>query len=353
MTQLSFRSNFAKKKTDMKRFFDMIPGKDAACILLYGDIGDYDRVNSGDIARELIEAEAQYGKVDVRINSKGGDIFVGIAIFNVFRNSKADITIYIDGIAASIASVIAACGKPVKMSRYARLMIHSASGGVYGNAEELKEVISRLSSLEDTLCDIYADRCKKPREEIKAEWFDGKDHWFTAEQALELGLVDEIYDADPVPEDSTVEQIYTIFNNRLNKPQNSNQMNFEELRKRPSFANCVNDDDVLRHITHLETEAGKVPTLQNKLTAYEEKEQKAVEEEDDALLDAAVKDERIPESQRATYKALLKADRTNGQAALNALKPKRRVTNSLNQPDGTQEGAWAKRQAEIKNKLNK
>ena len=337
----------------MKRFFNMIPGTEAACILLYGDVGDYDRVNSGDIARELIEAEAQYGKVDVRINSKGGDIFVGIALFNAFRNSKADITIYIDGIAASIASVIAACGKPVKMSRYARLMIHSASGGVYGNAEELKEVIDRLASLEETLCDIYAARCGKPREEIKAEWFDGKDHWFTATQALELGLIDEIYDADPVPEDSTVEQVYAIFNNRLNKPQNENQMDFGELRKRPSFANCATDDDVLRHITHLETEAGKVPALQTKVTAFENKAKADEQAAIAALVDAAVKDERISEPQRATYVALLTADRTNGEAALQALRPKKRVTNSLNEPAPGTKSPWEKRQAEIRNQLKK
>lgn len=338
----------------MKRFFNMIPGQEAACILLYGDIGDYEKANSGDIARELIEAEAQCKQIDVRINSNGGSLFTGIAIFNAFRASQADITLYIDGIAASIASVIAACGKPVKMSRYARLMIHSASGGAYGNASELKGTIQQLESLEETLCDIYANRCNKPREEIKAEWFDGKDHWFTAPQALELGLIDEIYDADPVPEESTAEQVYAIFNNRLNtQPQNENRMDFGELRKRPSFAACATDDDVLRHITHLETEAGKVPALQTRVTDFENKAKAAQQAEVTALVDAAVKDERIGEPQRATYLALLTADRTNGEAALKALKPKKRVTNMLNEPVPGAEGAWEKRQAEIKNQLKR
>lgn len=90
----------------------MIPGTDACCILLYGDIGEYDdNVRSGDIARELLEAEALTGKVDVRINSNGGEVYSGIAIFNALKNSKADITIYVDGIAASMASVIALCGQ--------------------------------------------------------------------------------------------------------------------------------------------------------------------------------------------------------------------------------------------------
>ena len=283
----------------MKRFFNIIPGKDAACILLYGEIGEYDRVRSGDIARELIEAESASKQIDVRINSIGGDIFTGMAIFNAFRQSAADITIYIDGVAASMGSVIAAC--------------------------------------------------KKTKEEIRSEWFDGKDHWFTARQAVELGLVDEIYDADPVPEDSTPEQIYKIFNNRLeNQPQYSDKMNLEEFRKRPLFKDCATEEDVLRSVAHLEEEAAKVPELQGKVTAFEEKERQAIEAEDKALLDAAVKDERITEAQRPKYAAILKAGRVNGMAVLKDLKPKRLVTDVLDEPGKTGAGAWEKRMQEIR-----
>lgn len=245
----------------------MIPGTDACCILLYGDIGEYDdNVRSGDIARELLEAEALTGKVDVRINSNGGEVYSGIAIFNALKNSKADITIYVDGIAASMASVIALCGKPVQMSRYARLMLHSVQGGCYGNKDEMKDCIREIEALEDTLCEMYATRMGKDKEEIRAMYFDGKDHWLRADEALALGLIDGIYDADPVPEDSTPEQVFQIFNNRLHKPQNENSMNLDELKRRPRFKNCATDDDFLREIGLLETEAGKVPALDAEVT---------------------------------------------------------------------------------------
>ena len=212
----------------MKKFFNIIPGKDACCILLYGDIGDYDdNVRSGDIARELLEAEALSGRIDVRINSNGGEVYAGIAIFNALKNSKADITIYVDGIAASMASVIALCGKPVQMSRYARLMLHSVQGGCYGNKEEMRGCIREIESLEDTLCEMYAARMGKDKEEIRSLYFDGKDHWLRADEALALGLIDGIYDADPLPEDSTPEQVFQIFNNRLHKPQNKSNMNLD------------------------------------------------------------------------------------------------------------------------------
>lgn len=111
------------------RFFNVIPGDGSAALLLYGDIGDGYKVESGRIVSELLALQAQYKKIDVRINSRGGDVFSGMAIYNALRQSKSDITIYIDGVAASIAAIIALCGKPLYMSPYAKLMLHSVSGG--------------------------------------------------------------------------------------------------------------------------------------------------------------------------------------------------------------------------------
>ena len=116
-----------------KRYFNMIPSPDTACILLYGEIGGFDGVNDKDIVCELYEYASMYKGIDVRINSPGGSVYAGMAIFNALRASDADITIYVDGIAASMASVIALCGKPVYMSQYARLMLHNPYGGCYGN----------------------------------------------------------------------------------------------------------------------------------------------------------------------------------------------------------------------------
>ena len=338
----------------------MIPGTDACCILLYGDIGEYgDGVRSGDIARELLEAEALTGKVDVRINSNGGEVYSGIAIFNALKNSKADITIYVDGIAASMASVIALCGKPVQMSRYARLMLHSVQGGCYGNKDEMKNCIREIEALEDTLCEMYATRMGKAKDEIRAMYFDGRDHWLRADEALALGLIDGIYDADPVPEDSTPEQVFQIFNNRLQQPQNENDMNLDELKKRPRFTNCATDDDFLREIGLLETEAGKVPSLnaevdrlKGELKVFQDKA-----EADDAaarkqLLDAAEKDGRIDAATRPIYENLLAKDRENSEKALEKLSPKRRVMTDVRmEPDN--EGPWNKRMREIQEKLNR
>ena len=125
-------------------------------------------------------------------------------------------------------------------------------------------------------------------------------------------------------------------------------MNLEEFRKRPLFKDCATEEDVLRSVAHLEEEAAKVPELQGKVAAFEEKERQAIEAGDKALLDAAVKDERITEAQRPKYAAILKADRVNGMAVLKDLKPKRLVTDVLDEPGKTGVGAWEKRMQEIR-----
>ena len=258
-----------------------------------------------------------------------------------------------------MASVIALCGKPVQMSRYARLMLHSVQGSCYGNKDEMKNCIREIEALEDTLCEMYATRMGKAKDEIRAMYFDGRDHWLRADEALVLGLIDGIYDADPVPEDSTPEQVFQIFNNRLQQPQNENDMNLDELKKRPRFTNCATDDDFLREIGLLETEAGKVPSLnaevdrlKGELKVFQDKA-----EADDAaarkqLLDAAEKDGRIDASTRPIYENLLAKDRENGEKALERLSPKRRVmTDVRTEPDN--EGPWNKRMREIQEKLNR
>ena len=344
----------------MNRFFNIIPGEDTCCILLYGDIGDnYGAVTSGQITRELMAAESAYKNIDIRINSVGGEVYTGIAIFNALRASKASITLYVDGVAASMASVIALCGKPVYMSRYARLMLHSVSGGCYGNKKDLKEVLEQMESLEDTLCQMYAERLGKDTAAVKAAYFDGTDHWLTADEALSLGLIDGIYDADPVPEDSTPEQIYAIFNNRLNEPLNISDMNFEELKKRPQFKDCATEADVLARLDQLETTAGRADsigkendTLKAKLKDFEDAAEAAAAAARKALLDAAEKDGRINAETRPVYENLLKEHPDDGKKALAALPTKKMVMDTLQGGNPGDESPWEKRQREIRDKYH-
>lgn len=344
----------------MNKFFNIqTDAEGVGTIFLYGDIGDYYDVQSGRVAGELLEAEKAGRRVNIRINSNGGEVYCGIAIYNAIKNSRADVHIYVDGIAASMASVIALCGKPVEMSKYARLMLHSVSGGCYGNKKDMQKCIEEIESLEDSLGDIYAARLGMSKDEVKSRFFDGEDHWLTADEALRLGFIDGIYDAEPVPAGSTPEQIYTLFNNRLTEPQNKEKMNLEEIRKHPSFKDCKSEEEVIARAQAYAQEAGRVPnlaeenaTLKKRVKEFEDKAEADKEAARKALLDAAEADGRINAETRPLYENILKSNPEEGEKALGALAPKRKVMEDLKvEPGG--ESPWNKRMKEIKDKLNK
>ena len=372
-----------------KTFFNILPGEGRCTLLIYGDIGG--EVTSGDVMRELLEAERTYGRIDVHINSVGGDVFSGIAIFNGLVQSTADIHIYVDGVAASMASVIALCGKPVEMSRYARLMLHSVRGGCYGTKEELADVIREIETLEGTLCAMYAARLRKSEEEIRAEYFDGRDHWLGAQEALELGLIDGIYDVDgqgqpggdspgtvaagtvgttavtaagAVCAGMSNEEIYTYFNNRLEgatrrpEPQNETKMALlDELKKTPEFKDCASEEAALAKAVQLANVAASAQALaaenaalKGENQAFKDKEAAAFAATKRQLLDDAEKCGKITAVTRPAFAALLESDFEKGRQALAELSPTKRVMVDLAEEAGQHESAWDRRKSQIQDR---
>ena len=176
----------------MERIFNIIPGpqEDTCCILLYGEIGDYADVGAEDVVRQLVAAERTYRKIDVRINSVGGDVAAGIAIFNFLRQSAADITIYIDCVAASTASFIAGCGKRVKMSRYGQIMIHQPMGGAQGQASDMEITVREIKKLKSELYNIISEHSGQPLEKVEKD--SDRDYWMTSEEAFSYGMIDHV-----------------------------------------------------------------------------------------------------------------------------------------------------------------
>lgn len=328
-----FQFNFAEKSnTVQKKFFNIIPGEGEVAILLYGDVGDGQRVDSGRVVAELMALQAQYSKIDVRINSRGGDVFNGIAIYNALRTSKADITVYIDGVAASIAGIIALCGKPLYMSPYAKLMLHSVSGGAWGNASDLRSMAEQMEVLQGDLAAMIAGRCGMDKEEVLAKYFDEKDHWLNANEALEMKLIDGIYDMDgEAVNTGSTDEIYTYFNNRLQtQPQNKgNEMALLETLKTgiPSFANLADENAVLAHVRELENKAAKADALAQAVEGYKKKLQDVEDKEIAAVVDKAVAERRITAEQKDSFMALMKTDRENTEKLLASMKtqPSRRI----------------------------
>ncbi|MCR5333569.1 MAG: ATP-dependent Clp protease proteolytic subunit [Bacteroidaceae bacterium] len=308
----------------MTKYFNIIPEGDIATILLYGDIGENDKVESGRIVSELIELQTQYAKIVVRINSRGGEVFAGMAIYNALRQSKCDITIYIDGVAASMAAIIALCGKPLYMSPYAKIMLHSVSGATYGNAGDLRQAADQMEQLEKDLARMIAGRCGMKAKDVLEKYFDGKDHWMDAEEAVSMKLVDGIYDMQAAEEQpKTEEEIYNFFNNRLVKgPQKQNEMALiDDIKAIPSFNDKADASAIVAHIRDLENKATKVDALQKANNAYKAKLEDLEKKEVEAFLNQAVAEGKITKEQLPAMTSLMNSDRENTEALINSMKP--------------------------------
>ena len=321
-------------------FFNIIPGNGTVAILLYGEVGNGQPVDSGRVVSELLALQSQYDKIDVRINSNGGDVFSGIAIYNALRTSTADINIYVDGVAASIAAIIALCGKPLYMSPYAKLMLHSVSGGTCGNASDLRRMTTVMEELERNLAGMIAARCGMSAEDVSAKFFDEVDHWISAQEAVEMKLADGVYDmqdnGEPAPK--THEEIYQYFNNRLTRqPKNyQNMALIDQLKSIPSFSNINDEAAIVNKVRELANKATKVDALETANAEYKQQLQLSEAKEQEAIIDKAISDGRITAEQKAHYVKLMAADRVTTEELLNSIKqtPKPRAASYIN-PDGT------------------
>lgn len=166
----------------------------AAEVIIYGYIGD--AVLSGDVIKAIRALEPLNSKITFRINSGGGSIFEGLAIFNAIKNCKCDTEAYIDGLAASMGSVIAMACKKIYMSKYAMFMTHRAKAGTTGSAQDMRTTATLMESLENTMATIYAERTGLSTEDAATKYLGKADRWLTADEAKAEHIIDGIYDGD-------------------------------------------------------------------------------------------------------------------------------------------------------------
>lgn len=164
----------------------------SAEVHIYDEIG-YFGVTASDFIRDLSAIKAQ--NITLRINSPGGDVFDGVAIFNALRRHSATVTAYVDGIAASAASFIAMAADRVVMSPHSQMMIHEASGLVIGNADDMRQMSDILDKSSDNIAAIYAEKAGGTVEEWRARM--KAETWMSDREAVDLGLADAIDGEEP------------------------------------------------------------------------------------------------------------------------------------------------------------
>lgn len=160
----------------------------SAEILLYDDIGE--SWLGGISAKSFADEVNKLGRltnINVRINSYGGSVHDGIAIYNTLKKNHARVTVDIDGIAASIASVIAMAGDEINIAANGFMMIHDPWSIAMGTADDFRHEAELMDKIRDSLLDTYMLKASTTRDNISDMM--SKETWLTAQEALDIGLV--------------------------------------------------------------------------------------------------------------------------------------------------------------------
>lgn len=307
-------------------------------IKLYGHIWNGDAPY---IIEELQYPLSNYSEVEVHVHGPGGSVIDGNMIGNAFKNSKAKVTMIIDGLAASMMSVIILSGDVIEMASNGFIMIHAPQGGAHGTKETLRSTADVLESMETNFLSVYSKRTGRKVEELKP-WMQN-DNWFDAKKALTEGLIDKIL--DPFMDD--VDEATLKASLREGNLNAAAAMKFDAMFKFPNTPETQpQNTDMKIEATNLvvlglkdgatdaeinaaiSKQAKEITSLKATKKTLEDKAKADTEARSFALVDAALKVGKITATQKDQYIKLATADYDLAKSTLEALPAKKDLTDS-------------------------
>lgn len=223
-------------------------------LMLYGDIAESfwgDTISAKEVTEYLADLDVE--NINVYINSNGGVVETAIAINNALRRHKAKVTVNIDGIAASAATLITCAGDTVRMPKNALFMIHNPLTIAMGDSEEMRKQADVLEKYKNSILETYLQKVNIDKEKL-SELMDNET-WLSAEEALEYGFIDEIIEnADIQVVENKVISNNMVFNmaefknfnvdkNIKNNGKGSGKMTIEEIKNKfpDIYAEIINE----------------------------------------------------------------------------------------------------------------
>lgn len=225
----------------MKKFWNWIKNEEGRTLYFDGYIAqdswfDDDDVTPKKFKAELLESD---GDISVWINSPGGDVFAASQIYNMLKEYKGEVTVKVDGLAASAASVIAMAGDKILMSPVAMLMVHNPSTFIWGEESDMVKAEEMLSEVKESIINAYEVKTGLERNKI-SKMMDSET-WMSSKKAVELGFADEVLYEQQV-EDTHVSNDFifdkvTVINTLVSKfpkkqPEEPTGTSYKELNKR-------------------------------------------------------------------------------------------------------------------------
>ncbi len=187
--QLPLGAKPPEEAKDWFRIENSTTDPDSTDVYVYGSIGGFWGIYADEFIDELKAVTTP--RVNLRLNSGGGSVFEGVAVANAIRAHPASFTVYVDSLAASIASVIMLAGDKIVFMPQAQCMVHNAAGAAFGEASEMTKMADLLDRQTRNIADAYAQRTGRSA----SDWLDmmAEETWFSAQEAVDIGLADEIY----------------------------------------------------------------------------------------------------------------------------------------------------------------
>jgi ATP-dependent Clp protease protease subunit len=204
---------FAKRLKSMPAGYRMSAKGDRGEIFLYGVIGSswFEESISAAQFKDDLKALGDVKNIDVHINSEGGDVADGVAIYALLNNHKANIVMHVDGLAASSASLIAMAGDEIRIGENAMMMIHNPWTIAMGNAADLRKAAEILDVASGAMLETYVARTGQAKDKIK-KWMD-EETWFSGKEALENGFADTVVENMKVAACLSDQKIYSRYKN--------------------------------------------------------------------------------------------------------------------------------------------
>jgi len=299
-------------------------------IKLYGSIGS--EINSFDFSKQLSELEkAGCTNLTIHMHCYGGSVFEGNVIYNAIKSSKMSIKIVIDGIAASMASIILLAVKDVAIAENGFVMVHRPTSGGVGDADALLASVKLLNDMETNFIKSISERTNLPENDVKSKWFDSKDHWLNADEAIKYGFANSKVD-------SVAKQLKTLdkgifasmeLKNIYDKYESSLNNNINEIEMKKELIDLFG----LEGLTELSTDTEVLDAIKAKLEEMKqlaEAGKKQVENNVKSIVKSAVQSGKIQHNMSATYE---KIGMTSGldslSTILDSINPRMSIVNMI------------------------
>lgn len=308
-------------------------------VYLYGSIGD--QVDCRQLAEELAYIDAGAEQINLHINSAGGSVFDGMSVVGAIRSIQTPVTAYVDGVAASMAAVIAVACDRVVMYDYAKLMIHNPE---YESSRSLSAKEKKmLMACTEMLAKILS---RRGHQEQQITELMAAETWFSASEALERNLCDEVLSSGRNEwKDATTDELINLITNQYKQ----NQMKITaQLAAALAIAATASDEQITAAVEQVveanatlkkEKEAAetRATTAENKLAEIEKEQAAALKAEADTLVESAVKDGRIDAAGKAAFVALFEKDHASAKASLAAIPVRQPIAAALGASDGKED----------------